>query len=211
MCFISFGICICVDKKYLDEAIKYFNNFDLEELFLLFAFLILHLLYNLCIYISIKRYNPNYVINLFIIEETIYSLKDIGNWYFYINIILTIIYIFIFLIYNEIIEINCCGLDKNTKRNIRKRAQTELEKNDNNERFESLIEIDGFVFELQNNGLNDVNNIDINNDTMRNSIVSINLLLLLKGYYIIFIYLFIYSKSRNNYNNIYYLIYYWLK
>ena len=132
MCFISFGICICVDKKYLDETIKYFNNFDLEELFLLFAFLILHLLYNLCIYISIKRYNPNYVINLFIIEETIYSLKDIGNWYFYINIILTIIYIFIFLIYNEIIEINCCGLDKNTKRNIRKRAQTELEKNDNN-------------------------------------------------------------------------------
>ena len=51
--------------------------------------------------------------------------------------------IFIFAIYIEIIEINCCGLEKNTKRNIRKRAQIDAENNDNyydnNERFESKI------------------------------------------------------------------------
>ena len=67
--------------------------------------------------------------------------------------------IFIFAIYIEIIEINCCGLEKNTKRNIRKRAQIDAENNDNyydnNERFESKIEIDGFLIEIEDYGLNE--------------------------------------------------------
>ena len=38
-----------------------------------------------------------------------------------------LIILFILLIFNEIIEINCCGLQKNTKKNIIKRAEIELE------------------------------------------------------------------------------------
>ena len=128
-------------------------------MFLLFAFIFLHFIYNLCICISNKRYNPVYIITLFIFQEVSYSLEDAKNWKFYINIILAIIFTFVFLIYNEIIEINCCGLEKNTKKNIRKRAQIDAVKNDNyydnNERYESLTEIDGFPIELENIGLED--------------------------------------------------------
>ena len=148
-----------IDNKYLNECIKYFNNFDLNELFLLFGSTFLTFIYNLDIYISIKRYNPNYIIILFIIQQAINTLTDVRNWKLYTNIILAIMSIFIFLIYNEIIEINCCGLEKNTKRNIRKRAQIDARKDDNyydnNERFESKIEIDGFLIEIEDYGLNE--------------------------------------------------------
>ena len=156
---IFFGIIMYIDNKYLDECIEYYNNFDYKELFLLFAFIFLHFIYNLCICISIKRYNPIYNITVLIFHEVCYSLEDVENWKFYINIILAIIFTFVFLIYNEIIEINCCGLEKNTKKNIRKRAQIDAVKNDNyydnNERYESLTEIDGFPIELENIGLED--------------------------------------------------------
>ena len=157
--FIIFGIFVYIDNKYLNECIKYFNNFDLNELFLLFGSTFLTFIYNLDIYISIKRYNPNYIIILFIIQQAINTLTDVRNWKLYTNIILAIMSIFIFLIYNEIIEINCCGLEKNTKRNIRKRAQIDARKDDNyydnNERFESKIEIDGFLIEIEDYGLNE--------------------------------------------------------
>ena len=48
--------------------------------------------------------------------------KDID----YIVIILLIIILFLSLIFNEIIEINVCGLSDNTKRNIVTRSNTEL-------------------------------------------------------------------------------------
>ena len=56
-----------------------------------------------------------------------------GRFAYYIDfsknsIIVLIFYLlilFLSLIFNEIIEINCCGLEKNTKRNIRYRAEIE--------------------------------------------------------------------------------------
>ena len=152
---ITFGILIYEDINYLYDSIKYFYILDLKELLLVFAFIILNFLYNLCFFISIKKYNPNYMIILFVIGK-VYSSFDLNIWRRITTIIIAIIFVFIFLIYNEIIEINCCGLEKNTKRNIRIRARlenSEFIESINEEDNDSLIEIDGYNIEIK--GLDD--------------------------------------------------------
>ena len=154
---IIFGILIYEDIKYLYDSITYFYIIDLKGLFLVFAFIILNFLYNLCFFISIKKYNPNYMIMLLVIGN-VYSSFNLNIWRIIRKIIIAIIFVFIFLIYNEIIEINCCGLEKNTKRNIRIRARlenSEFIESINEVDNDSIIEIDGYSIEI--NGLDDEN------------------------------------------------------
>ena len=172
--FATFGIFELCDKKYIEQCIEYFTQINYINLLFLFIFLIGFLLFILCNYISIKIYSPNYIINIFIIQEIYHSFLFDNKIRIYLNIAMAIIFIFLFLVFNEIIEINCFGLQKNTKRNIKKRAIMENEDNDEinddynkgdnkidnkddnednedynvNANTDSLTEIDGFFFEL---------------------------------------------------------------
>ena len=51
---------------------------------------------------------------------------------FYLNIIFGILNATVLLIFNEIIELKCCGLNKNLKKNIEKRKDMEMKFADEN-------------------------------------------------------------------------------
>ncbi len=168
----TFIFLVLYDKKYLDDIIDYFgkmNNIQLLYIFLIFIF---YFIFFLFIYISINIYSPNYIINIFITQEIYHSFIHHNELKIYLNIIIAIIFFFLFLIFNEIIEINCFGLQKNTKKNIEKRAIEEEKANneinddddkddnksdnDNNEDYNANLypnsqnEINSFHVELEN-------------------------------------------------------------
>ena len=184
---VTFGIFVLYDIKNLDDFIDYFCKISSIQLLYLFIFLICYFIFILCNCISIKIYSPNYIINIFIAQEIYHSFISHNKLKICLNITIAIIFIIIFLIFNEIIEINCFGLQKNTKRNIKKRVIMEAEDNneinydynkddnkidnkDNNKDYnanvngESLIEMDGFKIELEN--FKDIDDIGIENDNI---------------------------------------------
>ena len=111
---------------YHDKLIK--NNLEISISFILIAIaIILNFLFNLFTFITVKYYHPSYIINIFIIQEIGSNLLDKNKELYkdIITIIDSFIFIITFLIFNEIIEINCLGLSKYTKKNIFIRGQGE--------------------------------------------------------------------------------------
>ena len=131
-------ICTFIGFSFYDNKNYFFEIFeddkddkddkiDLTQIILISIFMILNFIYNLLIYFTIKYYHPYYIINILIIQEIGYNLLD-NDINVYIKIItglIALIFIFSFLIFNEIIEINFLGLEKNLKRNIGIRADRE--------------------------------------------------------------------------------------
>ena len=64
---------------------------------------------------------------MFIFRTIFYDASYIDELvYFIIIIIFLIIILFFSLVFNEIIELNFCGLSRNTKRNMAYRAKSEI-------------------------------------------------------------------------------------
>ena len=117
-------------KNYFEQCREYFAQINNSiQLLFFFIFLIGLFLFNLCDCFSVKVYSPNYIINIFIVQQIYHSVQSQNILNICISIILGILFFFLFLIFNEIIEINCFGLQKNTKKNIKKRAIMEEEEN----------------------------------------------------------------------------------
>ena len=147
-----FGIFALFDYYFfgLYEYTEYFNNFDFKELLVALGVTITQCGINLGSMITSKKNTPCHVFIIFVF----------GQFFYYINfsvnstiiIILLIFILFLALIFNEIIEINCFGLSHNTKRNIINRAETEdlsiLGSETNIEEFK--VENDGYLIELEN-------------------------------------------------------------
>ena len=120
---------------------------DCKEILGMFSFVIFTFIFNLFIYITLRIYNPFYVMFIFIIIkiELTFMTYEIG-WKLYIIIILLCVLIFIMLVFNEILILNFCGLEKNIRINLEQKALEEnMEKN-----RESKIEIEEYKVELLN-------------------------------------------------------------
>ena len=109
-----------------EESIK-------EEIILLIISIISILFFKLFSLITINFYTSSHVVIILILGEImlIFTNKKRENDNLYeikiiCNIFLIIFIIFTTLVLTEFIELNCCGLQKNTKRNIEKRALTEV-------------------------------------------------------------------------------------
>lgn len=109
----------------LDNFSDYKKNFNLKELFISIVVIVIQFAHNLFILITIRNYTPCYIMIIIVIGELApHILKLVHEENISIIIIIGLIFIlFITLIFNEIIEVNCFGLDKNTKKNISKRAK----------------------------------------------------------------------------------------
>ena len=108
----------------LDNFIEYYNNFNTTELFVCIGFILIQFGLELCVLFTIKNNTPChiYIISAFgILVDTFFnfSIKSI------ISIIFFIFILFMSLIFNEIIEINCLGLSENTRKNIMNRETKE--------------------------------------------------------------------------------------
>lgn len=148
--------------NFLDNFSDYKKNFDLQELFISIVVIIIQFAHNLFILITIRNYTSCHIMIIIVIGELApHILKLVHEENISIIIIIGLIFIlFMTLIFNEIIEVNCFGLNKNTKKNIGKRAIEEgltMVETDRNDRFteESLINYIEEEKELETNTLDE--------------------------------------------------------
>ena len=171
-CFATVYSIIKGDTSFIDECkekgvgyILIYLIFQMIVLFFTFLFRILTLNY----------LTPNHMLIAYDLVKIFIILigENKKKWYSIIIFIFQFISLTFFL---EIFEFNFCGLNKNTKRNIKTRAATErlLEKSDTfSERSSELIELgEGYIIEDEKNrnsrnevcSLNDGSSNDINSE-----------------------------------------------
>ena len=122
---------------------SYFSNKDVglkvgRQILTFILSIISSILYTLNIY----YFNPNYVLISFQFSKFVDVLmneKESNKYYF---IIFFIFQLFFLMIYLEIIELNFCDLNKNTKRNIELRSIIESTGNDGRDSFVETGNID---------------------------------------------------------------------
>ena len=150
-------------KYYIDNFYHYINSLNAKEIFVFILQMIYYFVYNLFILITIKNYTACHSLIIFIFYQLSVDHKE--KWRIFVDIIIFIIILFMLLIFNEVIELNFYGLQKNTKKNIRERANSEILENNNdqldkipdvnddfNDEYDEAkeIEIDGFKFKIIN-------------------------------------------------------------
>ena len=148
-------------KYYIDNFPHYINSLNTKEIFVYIFQMIYYFVYNLFLLITIKNYTACHSLIIFIFYQL--DIDHDEKWRILVDIIIFIIILFMLLVFNEVIELNFFGLQKDTKKNIRERARSEtfedkkelLNRNSDNiddfndEYDESKeIEIDRFKFKL---------------------------------------------------------------
>ena len=108
----------------LDNFIEYFDKFGNQEILVIIGLMITQLGLYICTLIINKTNSPCHVFIIFVFGQLAYYV-DFSKISKIFIIVCLLLILFMLLIFNEIIEINCFGLEKNTKKNIMKRARTE--------------------------------------------------------------------------------------
>lgn len=147
---ILFGIFSIIDYYTirLDNLDEYANEFNYIELLIILGEISSQFFCNLSILLTLKNNSPCHIFILFVFAQLAYYI-NFERKYSIIVIILLFIILFLSLIFNEIIEINCFGLSYNTKRNISERAMNEG-KLTHNDSIDSN-NVDGYMVELPEN------------------------------------------------------------
>ena len=104
---------------------NYFNEFKdnkLKESLIFLLIIIIQFIFNICIFETIERMNSFYIMIIIIIGHLVFYFKKLivykNNIINIINIVGLCLILFMTLIFNEIIILNFCGLQKYTKKNI---------------------------------------------------------------------------------------------
>ena len=129
-CINSFCELKYNNKYYFDNIYSVFDNISSIEIFLYIYTIFQSGIYQILIYIIINDFTVCHIFLFYQALEFADSFIEIFNNeinYFIVCILILsgIFEIFIVLILLEIIELEFCGLNYNTKRNIRKRALIE--------------------------------------------------------------------------------------
>ena len=125
---ILFIIFALLDYKFFNlnpYNYDYFEDFDAKTIFYILGLMATNLGIFLCCLIIVRNNTPCHIFIMFIIGQIAYFTQEIGD-YIIVVIIGLIIMLFFSLVFTEIIELNFCGLSRNTKRNINYRAESEI-------------------------------------------------------------------------------------
>ena len=148
------------DKNYVDNFYVYLENLNIKEIFVFFFHSFIHLIGFLLCLLTIKYYTIFHIYILLIVDQGNYFAHDLKDWKLYIILILYFFVFLMILVFNENIELNFWGLQKNLKKNIVERATLETSGNtnflidDNNSEMQNVdesIEIGQYKFNLENN------------------------------------------------------------
>ena len=122
---IVLGLFAVVDYYYIhmDNFMEYFDNFDNKEIWVNLAYLVTQLGLYLFSLITNRNTTPCHIFIIYVFGQLAYYVDFTSVAIIFI--ICLIFILFMTLIFNEIIEINCFGLSRNTKRNIRIRANSD--------------------------------------------------------------------------------------
>ena len=152
--FIYTGLLFAIDLFTTPDSVK--ETFEAAEIKYVIIHFFIYLLFNgfikrYLIFYIIDALSPNHVLLASAIYDIIYSLienKDNDDKSYLYCLIPNCFQILSLLIYLEILELNLCNLSKNTRKNIRKREQEEMNGRSTVTSVDSLIEIDqGLIVE----------------------------------------------------------------
>ena len=122
--FIIFGI---LDYYFMNwyENYEFIKNFGWMEILYMLGLLVTNFfVFTFCLIID-KNNSPCHIFIMFIFGQIAYYTNQ-ENVSLVSVIISPIIILFFSLVFNEIIELNFCGLSRNTKRNMASRAKDEI-------------------------------------------------------------------------------------
>ena len=138
-------------KFYVDNFYDYYDKFNTKELFLLIFEIIYYFTYYLFPLITIQNYTAYHYLIILIFDFEVTFLIDFKiKWKFFLNIILFALILFMLLVFNEIIEINCFGFQKNTRKSISERAELDLlNNNENSEDNEDIVVNDAYIVDFK--------------------------------------------------------------
>ena len=146
-------------KKYLDNFQLYLEEINFTEVLLFLVTLTGRVLFNLFSHLTIKHFTSTHVVFLLIMGEFQLSYEGKSKWEVGITISFFLIIFFMLLIFCEIIQINVCGLEENTRKNILYREK--LAQNDDSRESRDSKEIwDGL--ELSSNSDRESTSINYN-------------------------------------------------
>ena len=118
------------EKCYYDNFYHYFETLkNVSEVFIFLFVMVYYIFYYIFIVFTIKEFTPFHILIILLFEEMILYTYDIEIFRIIINLLLFLLILFMFLVFVEVIELNFFGLQKNTKRNIMERSQSEIENN----------------------------------------------------------------------------------
>ena len=101
---------------YIDNFFSYYDSLNWKEIFIFFFVMTYHLFYFLFFLLTIKYFNAFYFIIILLSEDEIIYNYEIESWKICINLLIFATVFFMTLVFLEIIELNCFGLEKNTKK-----------------------------------------------------------------------------------------------
>jgi hypothetical protein len=148
-------------KIYIDHFFSAFKEMTVGEVFFFILSAIGRLISNLFGHIVVKHYTSSHIILVLILGEMGLAFKKEQGWKEIVQFALFCLALFMLLIFTEIIEINACGLEKNTRKNIELRER--LEEDDYEKYYGkygsilshrstlSKIDIDDFEIDLKSN------------------------------------------------------------
>ena len=152
-------------KKYLDNFYSCFKDMGFGEscLFVLSAFG--RIFSNLFGHIVIKHFTSSHIILVLILGEMALVFKEDQGWVNITQFIIFCFALFMLLIFTEIIEINVCDLEKNTRKNIEIREK--LDSNEEGRDTKGILDDD---IEIELNSRNSDTNVD--NNTLDSSTIN---------------------------------------
>ena len=146
------------EKYYMDNFFDYIHllKTNKEEILIFVITMLYYIPYYIFFNLTIKNNSVFHVLLILLAEEDLLFEYDSSNVFMiFMNILLTIIILFMFMVFIEIIELNFCGFSNNLKRNISLRAETEAIINDkdienNQDNRDLLVEMDGQTIDFNN-------------------------------------------------------------
>ena len=128
--FIIFGILDHFFIRINEDIVKYFQNFDTKELFVVLGLMVTQLgLYTSLFFID-KNESPCHIFIVFVFGQfgyIFFKFPDMSGGTIAIIVIFLILILFFSLVFNEIIELRFLGFAYNTKRNITERGAIETD------------------------------------------------------------------------------------
>ena len=142
-------------KYYFDHFLDYIEKINIKEIILFISIMLLQFFCNLSILLTIRYFSPAHVMIILVIGKTAPSINNLiaheNKKKDIISLLIFLIIFFFLLVFNEIIELNCFKLEKNTVKNIKKRADSESQ-----QEMDNKSEDDSSYF-YDNNDLEDLN------------------------------------------------------
>ena len=140
-------------KFYVDNFFSYYEKFNVKEFVVLVFEIIYYFIYYLFPLITIQNFTACHYLIILIFDFEVTFYFDFDNmWKSILNMVLFVIILFMLLVFNEIIEINCLGFLKNTKKSISERAELDsLNINENNECNEDSLENENYFIDFLKN------------------------------------------------------------